>query len=103
MSMLRRPHEESTSQRGGRKESRPHSLVSWSTVPTAGCTVKYMLVWGPSSDGAEGAVTGPDDEVRVCGQRRVAVHGGAQVNVEQCCPGGVEPDDMAGLGAPIRG
>ena len=35
----------------------------------------------PSSDDAEGAVAGPDDEVRVCGQRRVAVHGGAQVNV----------------------
>ena len=27
--------------------------------------------------------------------------GGAQVNVEQCCPGGAEPDDMAGLGAEV--
>src|ERR1700682_1128255 len=52
--------------------------------------------------GSEASIAGADDEVPVGGQCRVGIHGGADVEVEQCRPSGVEAEDMAGLGGEVQ-
>jgi hypothetical protein len=55
-----------------------------------------------SADGAEGSVSGADDEVGVGGQCRVGIHGCAEVDVEQWCSAGVEPNGVTRLGAKVH-
>lgn len=49
------------------------------------------------ADGHQRAVAVADDQAGVRRQRRVAVHRRAEVDIEQCPPGAVESDDVAGL------